>query len=243
METKTKDKKTIVKKVGSHSASNGVKADIYTQTGKKKGSAELPESIFGVEWNADLVHQVVVGMQANARTSIAHTKDRSEVAGGGKKPWKQKGTGRARHGSSRSPIWKGGGVTFGPRNEVVHSKKINKKMRVKALFMTLAKKLADTELIFMDSLKFEVPKSAEAKSMIDVLAKVKGLEAMATKSHNAVLIALSEKDVNIQKSFSNFGNIYVSEVRNLNPVDVLKYKYVIIVNPEQALEHLEARIK
>ncbi len=220
-----------------------MKADIYTQKGKKNGTIELPESVFGVEWNADLVHQVVVGMQANARTSIAHTKDRSEVAGGGKKPWKQKGTGRARHGSSRSPIWKGGGVTFGPRNEKVYSKKINKKMRVKALFMSLSKKLADAELIFMDSLKFEVPKSAEAKNVISTLANIKGLEVMAVKNHNAALIALSEKDINIQKSFSNFGNVHVTDVRNLNPVEVLKYKYVIIVNPEDASKLLEARIK
>ncbi|MBL4644538.1 MAG: 50S ribosomal protein L4 [Candidatus Pacebacteria bacterium] len=94
-----------------------MKTDIYTQEGKKSGSIELPSVVFEAVWNKDLIHQVVVGMQANARTPIAHTKIRSEVKGGGKKPWKQKGLGKARHGSSRSPIWRGGGVTFGPRND------------------------------------------------------------------------------------------------------------------------------
>lgn len=220
-----------------------MKTDIYTQQGKKKGSMEIPESIFGIPWNADLVHQVVVAMQANARTSTAHTKDRGEVSGGGKKPWKQKGTGRARHGSSRSPIWKGGGATFGPRNEKDYSKKINKKMRAKALFTILSKKLEDREIIFVDSLNFEEPKTNIAKSVIAELAKTEGFEELTTKNYNTALITLSEKDTNIQKSFSNFSNLKVGEVRNLNPVDVLRYKYIIIVTPQEAFKQLGSRIK
>src|SRR3989344_3523977 len=102
-------------------------AKIYNSKGEQSGKISLPETIFGVAWNADLVHQVITSMMSNAREPIAHTKTRGEVRGGGKKPWQQKGLGRARHGSIRSPIWVGGGITHGPRNDENFSRKINKK--------------------------------------------------------------------------------------------------------------------
>ena len=125
---------------------------LYNQEGKEVGKIDLPEKTFGVRWNADLVHQVVTAQQANARTPIAHAKGRGEVAGGGKKPWKQKGTGRARHGSIRSPLWRHGGKAHGPTKEKVYTQKINQKMRQKALSTVLSKKLSDGELIFVDKL-------------------------------------------------------------------------------------------
>src|SRR6185437_11216229 len=135
---------------------------IYNIEGKETGKMTLPENIFGLPWNADLMHQVVVSMRSNARHSIAHTKDRGEVRGGGRKPWQQKGTGRARHGSSRSPIWKGGGVTHGPRNDKDYSQKINRQARQKALLVALSRKLTDKEIIFVDSLNIEKPRTKDA---------------------------------------------------------------------------------
>lgn len=218
-----------------------MKSDIYTQEGKKKGSVELPASVFEATWKSALVHQVVVGMQANARTSIAHTKIRSEVKGGGKKPWKQKGTGRARHGSSRSPIWRGGGAAFGPRNDKVFAKKINRKERAQALYSVLSRKVKDGQVLFVDSLTFEAPKAAQARAVLANLAGVSGFETLVSKKHNTALVVLAEKNINAQKSFSNFGNVKVGLTENLNTVDALKYKHLIIVSPEESIKELEAR--
>ena len=177
---------------------------IYTREGAESGSITLPESVFGVAWHPDLVHEVVVGMQANARAGTAHTKDRSEVRGGGRKPWKQKGTGRARHGSRRSPIWTGGGVTFGPRNEKIFSVKINKKVKAKALASVLSKKLADNEVFFVDSLAMEGPKTKDAKAIIAALAKGTGAESLVTKRKNAAIVVLADRNPATEKSFRNF---------------------------------------
>src|SRR3989338_7901563 len=117
-----------------------MEATVYNQTGKETGKVQLPPKVFGALWRADLVHQVVESMRSNSRAGTADTKGRGEVRGGGKKPWKQKGTGRARHGSSRSPIWVGGGVTHGPLAEKNYKRKISKKMRAQALYSVLSKK-------------------------------------------------------------------------------------------------------
>jgi large subunit ribosomal protein L4 len=215
---------------------------VFTQEGKESGKVTLPESIFGAAWNADLVHEVVVSMQSNARSGSAHTKDRGEVRGGGKKPWKQKGTGRARHGSRRSPIWTGGGVAHGPRNEKDYAKKINKKVRAKALAITLSKKFADGEVIFVDSLAYGAPKAAEAKKNFVAIAKGSGNEAMAKKRKNAALVVLAERDENAELSFRNFGNIEVKPVKDINPVDLLTYKYIVMTEPAKSLATLESRI-
>jgi large subunit ribosomal protein L4 len=217
-------------------------AKIYTRDGAESGSVTLPESVFGVAWNADLVHEVVVGMQANARAGTAHTKDRGEVRGGGRKPWKQKGTGRARHGSRRSPIWAGGGITFGPRSEKDFSVKINKKVKAKALATVLSKKLADNELFFVDSLNMTVPKAKDAKTVIAALAKGTGNESLATKRKNAAIVVLAERNLATEKSFRNFGNLEVVMAKDVNPVELLTYKYVVVVDAASAVEVLEQRI-
>lgn len=219
-----------------------MKSKIYTREGAEKGELTLPESVFGVAWNADLVHSVVVGMQANAREGTAHTKDRSEVRGGGRKPWRQKGTGRARHGSRRSPIWTGGGVTFGPRSEKDYSVKINKKVKAKAFASVLSKKLADSEVIFVETLATDEPKTKDALATINALAKGTGFEALATKRKNAALVVLSDRDLATEKSFRNFGNVEVAQAKDINPVDLLTYKYVVVSDPAKAVEIFEHRV-
>lgn len=215
-----------------------LEAAIFTTKGDKSGSITLPANIFGLSWNADLVHQVVTAMQANARGPVAHTKDRGEVRGGGKKPWAQKGTGRARHGSSRSPIWKGGGMTHGPRNEKSYAQKINRQARQKALLVTLSRKWKDGEIFFVDSLMLDAPKAAQAKIILSAFTKA-GL--LGTKKSNAALIALPTVHTPTMKSFANFGNVMVEEVRNLNPLNVLSSKYLIIVDPAAAIETLSKK--
>ncbi len=220
-----------------------MESTIYNAQGKKTGSVQLPESVFGVKWNDALMHQVVTSMQDNARTNVAHTKGRGDVRGGGKKPWQQKGTGRARHGSIRSPIWKGGGVAHGPRNEKVFARTIPAKMRAKALAIALSKKMEDEQVLFVDSFGLSAPKTAAAKKALTALSGVKGFERLASKKKNAALIAFSEKSVSAEKSFRNIGSVACASVRNLNPLSVLRSTYLVIENPQAAVAIIESRFK
>lgn len=218
-----------------------LKADVYNQLGKKVSSIDLPESVFALPENLPLIHQVFVSMMSNLRTNIAHTKGRGEVSGGGKKPWKQKGTGRARHGSTRSPIWIGGGVALGPTNQQNFKKKINTKMKTKALYTVLSQKLAHGEIIFVDSLGFDAPKTKDAKAFMDSLAQGSGIAELGNKRNNRAYIATVGKNDNVLKSFGNFGSVKVDEVRKLSTLDALTYKYIIITNPQASLENLASR--
>lgn len=202
-----------------------IKVDAYNQKGEKTGQADLPAEIFNVKFSPDLVHQVVVSQMANRRQVSAHTKDRSEVRGGGRKPWRQKGTGRARHGSIRSPLWPGGGITFGPRKEKNLKKIIPAKMRKKALFMVLSQKLRDKEIIFLDELKIDKIKT---KEILEILKKLK---------LSNVLIALPEMDEKIILSARNIPQAETIQARELNSLDVLNYKYLIM--PEKSIKILK----
>jgi len=218
-----------------------MEAPIYNQQGKSTGKIALPEGVFGVKWNADLVHEVVRLMNSNSRRAVANTKTRGEVSGTGKKPWQQKGTGRARHGSRRSPIWVGGGIAHGPRADKNFSRKINKKARAKAFYTILSRKFKDGEVLFMDSLSFKGPKTAEAKDVLQSLSKIKGYEKLATKKANTAIIAMDKKADAVTKSFRNFGNISVEEFRNVNPVSIMNHTFLIIANPEESLKTLTAK--
>lgn len=220
-----------------------MEAIVYNQTGKEESKLKLPESIFGLPWNEKaerLVHQVAISMMGNARTPVAHTKNRGEISGTGKKPWKQKGTGRARHGSRRSPIWVGGGVAHGPRNERDYSRKINKKMKAKALYTVLSKKLKDGEVVFVSDLSLRAPKTKEAKKFLSVMSKVEGF-ASFNRRNNAAFVAMGEKNEMTEKSFRNFGNLELGLTKDLNVLDLLNYKYLVIADPEKSLLALSVR--
>ena len=167
-------------------------AKVYNNKGEETSTIKLPEAVFNTKLNTDLIHQVVVAMEGNARTPVAHTKDRSEVRGGGRKPWQQKGTGRARHGSSRSPIWIGGGVTHGPRNEKDYSRKINKKMKVAALYSVLSEKMRQGEILFIDSMAMPESKTKMAKEFLKNISTVEGFEGLATKKRNCAYFSLGK---------------------------------------------------
>lgn len=194
-----------------------MKVTVYNQEGKEAGEMTLPKEVFQVPMNADLVHQVVISYTANQRQNSAHTKNRGEVRGGGRKPWRQKGTGRARVGSIRSPLWKGGGVTFGPRNEKVFTKTIPVKMRRKALYMVLSEKAKSNLLLVLDTMDMEKPKT---KLMAQMIAKLPG--------SNESRLVVTTQGKNVFLAARNIKKTGVLEARNLNIVDLLNYKYVLV---------------
>ncbi len=204
--------------------------DVFDKNNNKAGTAELSDRVFNVEWNADLVHQALVAQLANRREPLAHTKGRGEVRGGGKKPWKQKGTGRARHGSIRSPIWKGGGVTFGPNKDRNFSKKINAKMNRLAIFAVLSKKVEENRLKVFESFGAVADKTKDwnvfLKSVIDLRS-------------NALIIPTAENNIN--KTISNIKNVNSISPKSLNVYDLLKAKNIII--EKQTVSEIENHYK
>lgn len=236
-------------------------AKIYNQQAEIAGEQELSAKIFAVPAKMELIHQAVVTQLARERKVLAHTKDRSEVRGGGRKPWRQKGTGRARAGSTRSPIWIGGGVTFGPLKERNFSKKINKKMKQKALFMALSDKLAEGKLIILDNLEL---KEAKTKLFGEVIAKLEkkvllpkkettGDEKAASKSKKAktvqpkdktrrsFLIILDKKNDDLKYAGRNLAGVEIIYLDNINIVDLLKYRNLVLT--AEAVKKIEERYK
>ncbi len=200
-----------------------MKVKVYNQKGEEVGTTVLPKEVFEREINPDLIHQVAVCMMANQRHPWAHTKDRGEVSGGGRKPWRQKGTGRARHGSIRSPIWVGGGVAHGPRKEKKYKKRIPKRMKRQALLSVLSGKVKDNELVVLDKLEIDTPKT---KKMAEIIKNLKEKAKVIEKK--SLLIAIPKKDDNIIRSAYNIPKVEVIEARNLNVLELLKYKYLVL---------------
>jgi large subunit ribosomal protein L4 len=205
-----------------------MKINVYNIEGKKVEEMELSDLVFGISKNDDLVHQVAVSLSANKRESIAHTKTRGERAGSGRKPWKQKGTGRARVGSVRSPIWKKGGIVFGPRSERNYKKKINSKMNVKAILSVLSGKAKDKEIYIVDKMELPDKKTKEMARVIKNL-KISGkvLAVFGKKEKESMLASRNLK--NTQNIFSD----------QLNVLDMLSSRNMLI--SKESIKQIEKK--
>jgi large subunit ribosomal protein L4 len=198
---------------------------VRNMAGETVGEADLRDDIFGLEPHVAVMHQAVLRQLANARLGTADTKTRGEVSGGGRKPWRQKGTGRARQGSIRSPQWKGGGVVFGPHPRS-YSQRMPRKMRRLALRSALSSKAAEDSIVLLDSLSMEAPRT---QALLDVLGNL--------EIGSSVLILMPERDVNVERSASNIADVKTLRANCLNVVDILNYDTLLV--PLKALPVIE----
>lgn len=207
---------------------------VYNLKGEKtEKKVKLPDFLVDEKINSDLVYQVVVSMLSNQRKSRASVKTRGEVRGGGRKPWRQKHTGRARAGSIRSPIWRGGGVVFGPTPEKNYQKDIPFKIKRKTLLGILSQKVKENKIYIVEKFDFKEPKT---KKMVDFLERFFQNNESFPKS---VLIVLSAKDRNVQKSCSNIPNVRAIPLDSLNVLDLMKFEVLLI--EQEALKKLEEK--
>ncbi len=203
-----------------------MKVPVYDVTGQIVDEIELREDIFGIVPNVPVMHQALVRQLANARLGTHKTKTRGEVSGGGRKPWRQKGTGRARHGSTRAPQWKGGGVAHGPRPRS-YRQKMPKKMRRLALRSALSVKAKDGQIIVLNELNMPKPKTKEMVAILDAL-----------KVDSSALVLLAERNFNVEKSAYNLPDVKTLRANYLNIRDLFTYDYLII--PLDALAVIES---
>ena len=201
------------------------KVKVFNMQAAEVGQVELSDELFAVEYNEALIHEVVVAYNANQRQGTKSTLTRSEVRGHAKKPWRQKGTGRARHGSTKGPQWTGGGVVFAPKPRDF-SKKVNKQKKRYALLSALSTKLAQNEVVVLDKFAFEAPKTKEAKAFVD-----------AFKFNGSVLVVNDVNDKNIKLSTANIPCLNIEEVANLNVYDVVSNKNIVIT--QSAIKSIE----
>lgn len=203
--------------------------DVYNVEGKKVSTVDLKEEIFGIEPNENIVHSVLINFLANQRQGTQSTKTRSEVSGGGRKPWRQKGTGRARQGSIRAPQWIKGGIALGPKPRS-YTYRVNKKEKRLAIKSVLSSKVLENQLVVIDKLPF---KEIKTKQMVNVLEK--------NKVEGKTLIMLPEKNEAVQKSARNIEGVKTTLVNTINVYDLLKYnKLVITLDTVKKIEEVYA---
>lgn len=205
-----------------------MKVKVYNLAGKEMEEMEISDAVFGMKANDELVQQVFVSIQSNQRQVLAHTKNRGERAGSGIKPWKQKGTGRARVGSVRTPTWRKGGVAFGPRNDRNFKKKINKKMNTQAIKLVLSGKFRDNELKIVDKIEFKDGKTKE------VAQSLKNLGITAR-----ILMAFSVAEKEARMASRNIAKVANAMTAQLNVVDMLNNKYLLM--SKDSLKYLEEK--
>lgn len=215
---------------------------IYTTEGKKAKTLDVPEKVFGAEWNPDLVSQVLYSQASNRRANTAHTKNRAEVRGSHKKPWNQKGSGRARHGSAQSPLWKGGGVTFGPRTDKNYKKTIPKAMKAAALYSLLSAKVREGRVIFVDTLAEGTGKTKAADMIMKNLSTIEGFKTLCHKKANNVYVSLKKGDDATKRAFRNLPYMTLHNVEDLNPLDLANTRYLVIANPEETVAYLSSKV-
>lgn len=208
-----------------------MKTKVYNKALESAEEVDLNSKIYDVKPEVELITQAVRIQMSNGRTSIAHTKNRGEVRGGGKKPWKQKGTGNARAGSTRSPIWRHGGITFGPRSNRNYELKMNKKQWRKALYMALSDKVANHNFLVFSELSLNEPKTKEMSSWLSAV------KSKIAKDSKNFLLVLPKKDQNILRAANNIPTAKVINANSLNIVDLVNADSVII--PKSSLEVIE----
>lgn len=218
-----------------------MKVNVYTTEGKVAKSLEVPENVFGAQWNADLVSQVLYSQASNRRAGTAHTKNRAEVRGSHKKPWAQKGSGRARHGSAQSPLWKGGGVTFGPRNDKNYKKTIPKTMKVAALYSLLSAKVAQGRVIFVDDVSEATGKTKAADAIMRNLSTIEGFKTLCHKKPNNIYMTTKKGSETSKRAFRNLPYMTLHNMEDLNPLDLANTRYLVIANPEETIAYLSSK--
>ncbi|WKZ27036.1 MAG: 50S ribosomal protein L4 [Candidatus Paceibacterota bacterium] len=215
---------------------------LLNQRGESLGTMTLPDAVFAVPVNMELLAQVIAAQEANQRQGTAHSKGRGEVRGGGKKPWRQKGTGRARHGSIRSPIWKGGGATHGPTSEKDYTQKINRRMALAALRSILSGKVRDAELVVVDAFAIPEAKTKEAVSSLRaVIRAIPGVRATdRTLPKALVILPGGEGHTSVVRALRNVPRAEVESVRNVQALSVADHQYIIV--HKDAVDALVARM-